>query len=159
MNKYLLDTNVLIYYFNGEISVQDIFNQILAEDAGGFYSPITWVELLCYPGLTETEANLMREFLQTLTSVSLTESVLDIERIERNARFHIHGASTIPGEAVKARDFLNHILEFKGKFLSQLPKSNGDTFFKLEKLKEMKDKGLITESEFQAKKRDLLDEL
>lgn len=84
---------------------------------------------------------------------------LDIEGIERNARFHIHGASTIPGEAVKAREFLNHILEFKGKFLCQLPKSNGDTFFKLEKLKEIKDKGLITESEFQAKKRDLLDEL
>jgi predicted nucleic acid-binding protein len=93
MNRYLLDTNVLIYYFNGEISVQDIFNQILAEDAGGFYSPITWVELLCYPGLTETEANLMREFLQTLTSVSLTESVLDsAAKIRRSYRLKLADA-------------------------------------------------------------------
>ncbi len=97
-----------------------------------------------------------RQLQETKNIVEL--HYLDIEGIERDARFQIHGASTIPGEAVKAREFLNHILEFKGKFLCQLPKSNADTFFKLEKLKEMKDKGLITESEFQAKKRDLLDE-
>jgi predicted nucleic acid-binding protein len=93
MNKYLLDTNVLIYYFNGEASVQDVFNQIQAGDAVGFYSPITWVELLCYPGLTEAEANLMREFLRTVNSVSLTESVLDsAAEIRRSYRLKLADA-------------------------------------------------------------------
>jgi predicted nucleic acid-binding protein len=35
------------------------------------------VELLCYPALTEEQANEMREFLRLLKCVSLTESVLD----------------------------------------------------------------------------------
>jgi hypothetical protein len=57
--------------------VQPIFEEIQAVDAVGFYCPISWVELICYPNLTEAEANLMREFLRTLSCVSLTEAVLD----------------------------------------------------------------------------------
>lgn len=77
-NRYLLDTNILIYYFNDLPAVQPIFDEIIERDALGFYCPISWVELLCYPALTEVEANLMRAFLRTLNSVSLTEAVLDI---------------------------------------------------------------------------------
>lgn len=77
-NRYLLDTNILIYYFNDLPAVQPIFDEIIEDDALGFYCPISWVELLCYPALTEVEANLMRAFLRTLNSVSLTEAVLDI---------------------------------------------------------------------------------
>ena len=76
-NNYLLDTNILIYYFNDDPAVQSIFEEILAGDLVGYYCPISWVELLCYPELTETEASLMREFLRTLSCVSLTEVVLD----------------------------------------------------------------------------------
>ena len=52
-HKYLLDTNILIYYFNDEPAVQSIFDEIDAGDAEAFYCPISWVELLCYPELTE----------------------------------------------------------------------------------------------------------
>ncbi len=76
-NNYLLDTNILIYYFNDDPAVQSIFEEILAGDLVGYYCPISWVELLCYPELTEAEASLMREFLRTLSCVSLTEVVLD----------------------------------------------------------------------------------
>ncbi len=86
-NIYLLDTNILIYYFNDDPAVQPIFEAIQVGDAVGFYCPISWVELLCYPDLTEAEANLMREFLRTLSSVSLMESVLDCAaEIRRNYR-------------------------------------------------------------------------
>ncbi len=76
-NKYLLDTNILIYYFNDEPEVQPIFDEIESGDAEVFYCPVSWVELLCYPALTEEQANEMREFLRLLNCVSLTESVLD----------------------------------------------------------------------------------
>ncbi|MEC4896071.1 MAG: type II toxin-antitoxin system VapC family toxin [Oscillatoria sp. PMC 1051.18] len=86
-NQYLLDTNILIYFFNGEPAVEFIFDEIEAGDAVGYYCPITWVELLCYPALSDPEANLMREYLQTLTRIPLTESILDCAaNIRRNYR-------------------------------------------------------------------------
>jgi hypothetical protein len=92
-NIYLLDTNILIYYFNDDPAVQPIFEEIQVGDAVGFYSPISWVELLCYPDLTEAEANLMREFLRTLSCVSLTEAVLDrAAEIRRNYRVRLADA-------------------------------------------------------------------
>ena len=76
-NKYLLDTNILIYYFNDEPEVKSIFDEIEDGDAEAFYCPITWVELLCYPALTEEQANEMRDFLRLLNCISLTEVILD----------------------------------------------------------------------------------
>ncbi|MFB2939001.1 type II toxin-antitoxin system VapC family toxin [Aerosakkonemataceae cyanobacterium BLCC-F154] len=77
MSRYLLDTNILIYYFNAEPEVQPIFDEIQAGNAAGLYCPISWVELLCYPALTEEQANEMREFLRRLSCVLLTESILN----------------------------------------------------------------------------------
>lgn len=89
-HKYLLDTNILIYYFNDEPEVQSIFDEIDAGDAEAFYCPISWVELLCYPELTEEQANEMREFLRLLNCVSLTESVLDrAAQIRRDYRLKL----------------------------------------------------------------------
>ncbi len=51
----------MIYYFNGELAVRAIVDEIRSGDALGFYCPITWVELLCYPGLSEIEANQIRQ--------------------------------------------------------------------------------------------------
>lgn len=89
-NKYLLDTNILIYYFNDEPEIQFIFDEIESGEAEAFYCPITWVELLCYPALTEEQAHEMREFLRVLNCVSLTESVLDsAAEIRRNYRLKL----------------------------------------------------------------------
>jgi hypothetical protein len=40
-NIYLLDTNILIYYFNDDPAVQPIFEAIQVGDAVGFYCPIS----------------------------------------------------------------------------------------------------------------------
>ncbi|MBW4518881.1 MAG: type II toxin-antitoxin system VapC family toxin [Scytolyngbya sp. HA4215-MV1] len=76
-SRYLLDTNIFIYYFNGDPVVQPIVEDILTGNSTGFYCPVSWVELLCYPALTEEEAEQIRAFLRSLTYVALTESVLD----------------------------------------------------------------------------------
>jgi predicted nucleic acid-binding protein len=41
-SKYLLDTNILIYYSNDGPEVQPIFDEIEAGDAEAFYSAISW---------------------------------------------------------------------------------------------------------------------
>ena len=46
--NYLFDTNVLIDFLNGEPIVYDLVNQAIATRTA-YYSPITWIELLCYP--------------------------------------------------------------------------------------------------------------
>jgi len=76
-SNYLLDTNIFIYYFNGDLIVQPIFSEIASGNATGLYCPVSWVELLCYPDLSEAEANQIRAFLRSLTCVALTEAVLD----------------------------------------------------------------------------------
>lgn len=69
-SRYLLDTNIFIYYFNGDPAVQPLFTEILTEGVDVFYCPMSWVELLCYPALTEAEANQIRGFLRSLTVVT-----------------------------------------------------------------------------------------
>lgn len=90
INQYLLDTNILIYYFNNQPEVQDVFDTIETGNAAAFYCPISWVELLCYPNLTPEQANEMRDFLRLIHRVSLTESVLDsAAEIRRNYRLKL----------------------------------------------------------------------
>jgi len=86
----------------------------------------------------------------------VTVTYLDETDVERTAKFQIHGALTIPGEAIKAQEFLNYILDFKGKFFRKDAAGSGlsnNPLETLEKLKRLKDEGIISESEFEAKKR------
>ncbi|MFB2933907.1 type II toxin-antitoxin system VapC family toxin [Aerosakkonemataceae cyanobacterium BLCC-F154] len=93
INNYLLDTNIFIYYFNGESLVQPIFNEIITGNAIGFYCPITWSELLCYPNLSAEEANQIRAFLRSMNVVQLTETVLNCTaEIRRDYRLKIPDA-------------------------------------------------------------------
>lgn len=54
--RYLFDTNIFIYYFNGEPILKPLFDEVLSGQAVALYYPISWVELLCYPALTTDEA-------------------------------------------------------------------------------------------------------
>ncbi len=90
--KYLLDTNILIYYFNGNLAVKPVFDEIKNSVAQGFYCPISWIELLCYSALTEDEANLMRDFLRQINRVSLTKSILDFATKIRRDRVKLADA-------------------------------------------------------------------
>lgn len=103
-----------------------------------------------------------RQLQQTKNILELT--YFDNEGVERNARFQIHGALSIGGEEVKAREFLNHLLEFKGDFLnknsgSQVGSNLSDPISQLEKLKKLLDREVITQTEFEAKKREILNKI
>lgn len=82
---YLLDTNIFIYFFNGEVAVEPLFNKILGSaplELGqanplASYCPLTWVELLCYPRLSDAEADSIRELLRSLTCIDLTPDILN----------------------------------------------------------------------------------
>jgi Short C-terminal domain len=81
----------------------------------------------------------------------------DDKGIERDAKFQINGSLTIPGEADRAREVLNYLLEFKGDFANS--SSVADPMARLEKLKSLKDQDAISEAEFQAKKSKLLEQM
>ncbi|MEH2416241.1 SHOCT domain-containing protein [Nostoc sp.] len=98
-----------------------------------------------------------RQLQQTKNTLEL--SYLDGDNTERSAKFQINGALTIPGEAEKAREFLNYLLEFKGQFLGYSSRNLSDPLSKIEKLKQLRDQGAISDDEFEAKKRKLLEQL
>jgi Short C-terminal domain len=91
--------------------------------------------------------------IQNMLSLRYT----DEKGTERNAKFQIKGALTIPGEGDRAREFLNYLIEFKSDFAATSTASDPTT--RLEKPKALKDKGIISEEEFQAKKQKLLEEM
>jgi len=75
--RYLFDTNIFIYYFNGELILKPLFDEALSGQAVVLYCPISWVELLCYPALTAKETQQIRHFLKRFERVELTEDILD----------------------------------------------------------------------------------
>ena len=82
----------------------------------------------------------------------------DNEDMERVAKFQIHGAFTMAGEELKATEFLNFFREFQGDFFTPSTElKDAKLMVKLEKLKQLKDSGIITEYEFLTKKQKLLD--
>ncbi len=78
---------------------------------------------------------------------------------EQTVRFQIHGAFSLYAEEPKAMEFLNHLLRFKGKFAHSREehKAGDDAATKLEKLVDMKNKELITDSEYEATRKRILD--
>jgi len=88
---------------------------------------------------------------------------LDGDSVERDVKFQIHGALMVQGEEIKAREFLNRILDFKHQFFK--PEVNvhknqeDDVFSKIDKLNDLKTRGIISEDEFECKKAKLLDEI
>lgn len=97
-----------------------------------------------------------RQLQQVKNYVAIT--YIDEAGSERTASFQIHGALSIPGEEIKATEFLNHLLEFKRSFGStgrtNGPSAPADALRKLGKLKES---GLISEQECEERRRQVLD--
>jgi hypothetical protein len=124
------------------------------------YERVTEVSLDSFKpsGTRAVLAGVNARMLQEIQNI-IALSYLDDDSIERIAKFQIHGALSIPGEAAKAGEFINHLLEFKKKFSSKVANNSSDPAVKLEKLKKLKEQGIISDSEFEAKKRELLDQL
>lgn len=95
--RYLFDTNIFIYYFNGEPILKPLFDEVLSGEAEALYCPISWVELLCYPALTTDEAQQIRHFLKGFERVDLTENVLD-----RAAQVRMDYRTALPDAVIAA---------------------------------------------------------
>ncbi len=74
--RRLFDTNILIYFLNGDSTVRDLVDRTIQTQTA-YYSPITRIELLSYPNLTETESQNIRDFLHHLQMIELNELMLD----------------------------------------------------------------------------------
>ena len=76
-NKVLIDSNIFIYYFNGETKVKPIIDKIRNKEIIGHYSTISYIEILCYPVLTKSEENKIKHFLHGLVHVDLEDNIVE----------------------------------------------------------------------------------
>ncbi|MEW6701482.1 MAG: PIN domain nuclease, partial [Bacteroidota bacterium] len=62
-NSFLFDTNIFIYYFNAEPSVEKLFSGDFISTNILYYSIITEIELLSFPKLSEDESKIIKGLL------------------------------------------------------------------------------------------------
>ncbi len=68
---YTIDTNIIIYYGNDELSVLDFMHQQLDHSVPLYVSTVTEHELFSYPHLTNQEATRIDALLDTMTVIDL----------------------------------------------------------------------------------------
>jgi predicted nucleic acid-binding protein len=72
---YLLDTNSLIYYFQGAPQMDPVFRQIEQGEARPIVSIITEIELLGFPRLTRQDEARIRSLLSGFTVVAVDQRI------------------------------------------------------------------------------------
>lgn len=98
IRRYLLDTNAIIYLMSGWLAFS-------LPDGKYSISIVNEIELLSFPGISTQEEQKIRELLQLLDRVNLTDAVRDEAiRLRRNNRLKfpdaIIAASALIQEAV-----------------------------------------------------------
>lgn len=93
-NNYIIDTNILIYYFEGRISLDFIFKK--ATFIG--ISIVSYIEFLGYPKLTKSDISKFDAFIKLITVMELP-------------KFHSHS------------DFYDLIISIKRNYKIKLPDS------------------------------------
>ncbi len=93
-NYFLFDTNIFIYYLNAEQHVEKLFSKNFLTANNIFYSVLTEIELLSFPGLKESENRLIRELLEKFLPISLTEEIKE-KTIEIKKNFKIGIADAV----------------------------------------------------------------
>jgi predicted nucleic acid-binding protein len=84
--NYLLDSNIVIGFFNHLPAAQAIINDERITPSMCGYSSITRMEVLGYPGLTEAETAVIREFLARLVYLPVTREIEDMTIELRRSR-------------------------------------------------------------------------
>ncbi len=76
--KYLFDTNIILYYLNGQLpqKVYEYITKLLSQSF--FISTITKIELLGWHKIDETEEFKIREFLKFATIIYVNDEVEDL---------------------------------------------------------------------------------
>jgi len=67
-NEVVLDTNILLYFLNGDVNVRQFFN-----DYNPIISFITELELLSAPEISPNEKQLIEELIKDLTVIRYTD--------------------------------------------------------------------------------------
>jgi len=75
---YTLDTNIIIYYFNGEAPILAFLREQTAHEAPLFVSVVTEHELYSYPHLTPLEVARIDALLTTLTVIDVDSRIAQL---------------------------------------------------------------------------------
>jgi predicted nucleic acid-binding protein len=75
---YTLDTNIIIYYFNGEAPILAFLREQTEQGAPLFVSAVTEHELYSYPHLTPMEVARIDALLTTLTVIDVDSRIAQL---------------------------------------------------------------------------------
>jgi predicted nucleic acid-binding protein len=75
---YTLDTNIIIYYFNGEAPILAFLREQIEEGAPLFVSAVTEHELYSYPHLTPVEVARIDALFTTLTVIGVDSRIAQL---------------------------------------------------------------------------------
>ena len=75
---YTLDTNIIIYYFNGEAPILAFLRDQITQGAPLFVSTVTEHELYSYPHLTPQEVARIDALLTTLTVIDVDSRIAQL---------------------------------------------------------------------------------
>ena len=75
---YTLDTNIIIYYFNGEAPILVFLREQMEQGAPLFISAVTEHELYSYPHLTPVEVARIDALLTTLTVIDVDSRIAQL---------------------------------------------------------------------------------
>jgi predicted nucleic acid-binding protein len=75
---YTLDTNIIIYYFNGEAPILAFLREQIEQGAPLFISAVTEHELYSYPHLTPVEVARIDALLTTLTVIDVDSRIAQL---------------------------------------------------------------------------------
>ena len=118
MNKYLLDTNVLIYYLNNDTKSIKFIDNNLHKCA---ISIITYLEILVFP-YDDEEDKKIRDFLELFTIFDINREIVDIAiKTYRNKKIKM--ADNLIGSTAKLYDLIlvtRNVNDFKNMDLDIL---------------------------------------
>jgi predicted nucleic acid-binding protein len=98
--KFVLDTNVIIDYLNGQEELKPLSEQIAS--GIGFVSVITRMELFAFPGLTPEGESGLKCFLADLIVVPLNDEIEQASiAIRRNTRLKLPDAIVAATACIK----------------------------------------------------------
>lgn len=75
MQKYLLDTNSIIYYLQGYKELDEIFEKFVAGIATPMISIITEIELFGFPGITSKEEKFITKLLANFQILDVNKEI------------------------------------------------------------------------------------
>ncbi len=75
---YTLDTNIIIYYFNGEVPILAFLREQTKQGAPLFVSAVTEHELYSYPHLTPVEVARIDALLTTLSVIDVDSRIAQL---------------------------------------------------------------------------------